>query len=132
MDTSFDALVSYWILLVGTWIEIFGIFIIVFGIAWSTYFLVHRRGQTPCYDQYRLHIGRSLLLGLELLVAADIVKTIAIKLNFTSLGLLAGLIAVRTFLGWTLLLEFEHRWPWRQRDLAENLRSDSGSHGSQQ
>jgi uncharacterized membrane protein len=56
------------------------------------------------------------LLGLEVLVAADIVKTIAIQLNFTSLGLLAGLVVVRTFLSWTLVLEIEGRWPWR-RDL---------------
>jgi uncharacterized membrane protein len=46
------------------------------------------------------------------LVAADIVKTIAIELTFTSLGLLAGLVLVRTFLSWTLVLEIEGRWPW--------------------
>jgi hypothetical protein len=45
-------------------------------------------------------------------VAADIVKTIAIELTFTSLGLLAGLVLVRTFLSWTLVLEIEGRWPW--------------------
>jgi uncharacterized membrane protein len=64
------------------------------------------------YDQYKIRIGRSLLLGLEVLVAADIVKTIAIELTFTSLGLLAGLVLVRTFLSWTLVLEIEGRWPW--------------------
>lgn len=53
-----------------------------------------------------------MLLGLEILVAADIVKTIAIELTFTSLGLLAGLVLVRTFLSWTLVLEIEGRWPW--------------------
>ena len=45
-------------------------------------------------------------------MAADIIKTIAIELNFTSLGLLAGLVLVRTFLNWTLTLEIEGRWPW--------------------
>jgi uncharacterized membrane protein len=45
-------------------------------------------------------------------VAADIVKTIAIELTFTSLGLLAGLVIVRTFLSWTLVLEIEGHWPW--------------------
>lgn len=130
MGATFDAIVIYWIHLVGTWIEIFGVSIIVFGIVGSTYFLVHRRDQARCYDEYRIHIGRSLLLGLELLVAADIVKTIAIEFSFTSLGLLAGLIAVRTFLSWTLLLDIQHCWPWQQRDLAENVRSDPGSHRS--
>jgi hypothetical protein len=47
-------------------------------------------------------------------VAADIVKTIAHELTFISLGLLAGLVLVRTFLSWTLVLEIEGRWPWRE------------------
>jgi uncharacterized membrane protein len=67
------------------------------------------------YDSYKIRIGRSLLLGLEVLVAADIVKTIALDLTFASLGLLAGLVLIRTFLSWTLVLEIEGRWPW-QRD----------------
>jgi len=58
-----------------------------------------------------------LLLGLEVLVAADIVKTIAIEITFTSLGLLAGLVLVRTFLSWTLVLEIEGRWPWRREPM---------------
>ena len=108
--------VSHWIRLVGTCIETFGVFIIVAGIVWSTYVYVARRIEERYYDQYKIRIGRSLLLGLEVLVAADIVKTIAIELTFTSLGLLAGLVVVRTFLSWTLVLEIEGRWPW-QRDL---------------
>ena len=66
------------------------------GIAWSTYLCIHRRKHAEPYDEYKIRIGRSLLLGLEVLVAADIVKTIAIELTFTSLGLLAGLVVVRT------------------------------------
>lgn len=109
---GFEATASNWIHLVGICIEIFGVFIIVAGIVWSTYLCVHRRPETRHYDQYKIRIGRSLLLGLEVLVAADIVKTIAIELTFTSLGLLAGLVLVRTFLSWTLVLEIEGRWPW--------------------
>jgi len=122
MSTSIENLfaletdVSHWIRLVGTCIETFGVFIIVAGIVWSTYGYVARRREERYYDQYKIRIGRSLLLGLEVLVAADIVKTIAIELTFTSLGLLAGLVVVRTFLSWTLVLEIEGRWPW-QRDL---------------
>ena len=86
--SAFDAAASHWIRLVGTCIEIFGVFILVAGIAWSTYRYV---GWPTAhhYDQYRIRIGRSLLLGLEVLVAADIVKTVAIDLTFASLGLLA-------------------------------------------
>ena len=56
-------------------------------------------------------------------VAADIVKTIAIELTFVSLGLLAGLVLVRTFLSWTLVLEIDGCWPW-QRDLASAVHSE--------
>ena len=111
---AFEAAASQWIHLVGICIEIFGVFVIVAGIIWSTYLCVYRRTEARHYDQYKIRIGRSLLLGLEVLVAADIVKTIAIELTFTSLGLLAGLVLVRTFLSWTLVLEIEGRWPWRR------------------
>jgi len=111
---AFESTTSSWIHLVGVGIEIFGVFVIVAGIIWSTYLCVHWRASTNPYDQYKIRIGRSLLLGLEVLVAADIVKTIAIELTFTSLGLLAGLVVVRTFLSWTLVLEIEGRWPWRR------------------
>jgi uncharacterized membrane protein len=99
---------------VGSGIEIFGVLIIVTGIAWSTY--VHLRRPMPEEDTefYKIRIGRSLLLGLEVLVAADIVKTIAHELTFIGLGLLAGLVVVRTFLSWTLVLEIEGRWPWQR------------------
>jgi uncharacterized membrane protein len=119
--SAFEGDVSHWIRLVGTCIEIFGVFIIVAGITWSTYLYVHRRVERGHYDQYKIRIGRSLLLGLEVLVAADIIKTIAIELTFTSLGLLAGLVLVRTFLSWTLVLEIEGRWPWRRELLPMNV-----------
>ena len=118
---GFEATASNWIHLVGICIEIFGVFIIVAGIIWSTYLFVHQRTETRHYDQYKIRIGRSLLLGLEVLVAADIVKTIAIELTFTSLGLLAGLVLVRTFLSWTLVLEIEGRWPWKRELLPTGI-----------
>jgi len=113
-EDSFEPTVSNLIHLVGVCIEIFGVFIIVAGIVWSTVLFARRRNIERHYDQYKIRIGRSLLLGLEVLVAADIVKTIAIQLTFSSLGLLAGLVVVRTFLSWTLVLEIEGRWPWRR------------------
>lgn len=105
---------------VGSAIETLGVLIIVCGIALAVYRMLraggaHGQAQEPARSQEtKIRIGRSLLLGLEVLVAADIVKTIAIELTFASLGLLAGLILVRTFLGWTLVLEIEGRWPWQR------------------
>jgi len=123
MDTA-EATIGHWIRFVGSGIEIFGVLVIVLGIVWSTYLFVHRRETGPYYDAYKIRIGRSLLLGLEVLVAADIVKTIALDVTFVSLGLLAGLVLIRTFLSWTLVLEIEGRWPWqrkRQRPSADRL-----------
>jgi uncharacterized membrane protein len=121
---AFEATASSWIHLVGICIEIFGVFIIVAGIVWSTYLCIMHK-EARHYDQYKIRIGRSLLLGLEVLVAADIVKTIAIELTFTSLGLLAGLVLVRTFLSWTLVLEIEGRWPWRRELLPTSVVPES-------
>src|SRR2546421_4989713 len=77
------------------------------------------------YDAYKIRIGRSLLLGLEVLVAADIVKTIALELTLMSLGVLAGLVLIRTFLSWTLVLEIEGRWPWQREPSHVNATAGS-------
>jgi uncharacterized membrane protein len=110
----FEPTIGNWIHLVGTCIEIFGVFIIVAGIIWSTSLFVIP-GDQRHYDSVKMRIGRSLLLGLEVLVAADIVKTIAVEVTFASLGLLAGLVLIRTFLNWTLVLEIDGRWPWQRQ-----------------
>lgn len=109
---TLEAAVAHWIRLVGVAIDVFGVIVIVCGILWSTLGLLFRSQRSP-YDNYRIRIGRTLLLGLEILVAADIVKTVALEPTFASLGVLAGLVLVRTFLSWTLALEIEGRWPWR-------------------
>ena len=110
-----EAIVGYWINHIGTAIDISGVVVIVSGIVWATVCFLERRAEGQHYECYKTRIGRSLLLGLELLVAADIVKTIAVEPTFMSLGVLAGLVLVRTFLSWTLLLEVEGRWPWQEK-----------------
>jgi uncharacterized membrane protein len=110
---ALEAAVGHWVRIFGIGIDIFGVLIIVAGIAWSTYRFLQRRMEECHYGAYKIRIGRSLLLGLEVLVAADIVKTIALEPTFMSLGVLAGLVIVRTFLSWTLVLEIEGRWPWQ-------------------
>jgi len=110
-----ETTISHWIRVVGNGIEVFGILVIVIGIVWSTMRYLRRLSAEHSYDIYKIRIGRSLLLGLEVLVAADIVKTIALELNFQSLALLAGLVLVRTFLSWSLVLEIEGQWPWQRK-----------------
>jgi uncharacterized membrane protein len=100
-------------------VELAGIAVIVLGAIVSTLrFLLHlwpTRGVPDAYEVYREGIGRAILLGLEFLVAADIVRTVAISPSFTSVGVLAAIILIRTFLAWTLELEITGRWPWEQR-----------------
>jgi uncharacterized membrane protein len=123
---SLESLSDHVIPLVGSGIEIFGVLIIVTGIAWSTYLHLRRPMPGEDVEVYKIRIGRSLLLGLEVLVAADIVKTIAHELTFISLGLLAGLVLVRTFLSWTLVLEIDGRWPWQREPSPMSSRARPG------
>ncbi|MCY0906682.1 DUF1622 domain-containing protein [Arthrobacter sp. H14-L1] len=80
----------------------------------------HRPKGTPAmasvtlYTAYRQLLGRSILLGLELLVAADIIRTVAVTPTFTSVGVLAVIVIIRTFLSFSLELEITGRWPWQK------------------
>jgi uncharacterized membrane protein len=107
--------VGHWLRVVGLGIEILAALVIVGGLTWSTYLFLRRRMAEQHYDAYKIRIGRSLLLGLEVVVAADIVKTIAVAPTLMSLAVLAGLVLIRTFLSWTLVLEIEGSWPWQRR-----------------
>jgi uncharacterized membrane protein len=107
--------------LVGQAVDAAGVALIVIGLLYTTAtFLRHaQRDGQAAYQQYREGLGRTLLLGLEFLVAADIIRTVAVTPTFQSVGILAIIVAIRTFLSWTLELELEGHWPWRRtRDRA--------------
>ncbi|MFI2752161.1 DUF1622 domain-containing protein [Cellulomonas sp. P22] len=74
-----------------------------------------RGGDAPVYRPFRQQLGRSILLGLELLVAADIIRTVAVTPTFESVGVLAGIVLIRTFLSFSLELEISGRWPWQPK-----------------
>ncbi|MEE4603904.1 MAG: DUF1622 domain-containing protein [Desulfobacteraceae bacterium] len=65
------------------------------------------------YRDFRQSFGRTLLLALDLLVAADIILTVTLDLAFESLGILGLLVLIRTFLHFVLELEITGRWPWQ-------------------
>ena len=67
------------------------------------------------YEAYRLVLGKAMLIGLELLVAADIIRTVALDLTMLNIELLGALVVVRTFLGWSIVVELEGRWPWQEK-----------------
>ncbi len=98
-------------------IELLAVAIITISIAVATVlYLYHMFVPTPArerYEHYKGQLGRALLLGLEVLVAADIVRTIILDPTLGSVAFLAVLVAVRTFLSWALIVEIEGRWPWQ-------------------
>jgi uncharacterized membrane protein len=73
-----------------------------------------RRHRPAVYRSFRQQLGRSILLGLELLVAADIIRTVAVTPTLGSVGVLAGIVLIRTFLSFSLELEITGRWPWQK------------------
>jgi uncharacterized membrane protein len=97
-------------------VELAGIAVILAGALWSfgSYARAVASGAAAgAYKQLRSSLGRSILLGLELLVAADIINTVAVEPTLTSLAVLAGIVAIRTFLSWSLEVEIDGRWPWQ-------------------
>jgi len=99
-------------------LELVGVAIIIGGIVLASAIFVRDGASTKdwrsAYPHYRSNIGRGILLGLELLVGADIISTITAPLTFESVGLLAAIVAIRTFLSFSLETEIEGCWPWRR------------------
>lgn len=96
-------------------IQVLGVVVIVLSIIFgSLRFLVQLAARaTDSYRAYRNVIGRSLLLALEFMVAADIIRTVLLDLTAKGLEILGGLVAIRTFLSWSLMVELEGHWPWQ-------------------
>lgn len=96
-------------------IEVVGVITIVIGIVLAlARYLTDRGGDREGrYHTLRSSVGRSILLGLELLVAADIINTVAIEPTLNSVAVLAGIVLIRTFLSLSLEVEIEGRWPWQ-------------------
>jgi uncharacterized membrane protein len=97
-------------------VEIVGVLLIVGGLVFATYRWLFEAKLAPMarYHRYREDLGRAILLGLEVLVAADIVRSVALEPTIASLSVLAMLIVVRTFLSWSLSVELEGHWPWQR------------------
>ena len=73
------------------------------------------RGSVGIYKELRNRLGRAIILGLELLVAADILRTISTQPTIIQVGALGGIVLIRTFLSFSLEVELEGRWPWQPK-----------------
>ncbi len=113
------SVVMVWIDYASIIIEVIAVIIIIAAIVSALiHYFIHyafRRGIGDHYREFKIRIGRSLLIGLEVLVAADIVRTVALEFTLQSIIGLGALVLIRTFLSWALVLEIEGHWPW-QRD----------------
>lgn len=103
---------------VGKVVDAAGVAAIVVGAAIATVLavaaLLRKVDGNAVYRDYRRSLGRSILLGLELLVAADIIRTVAVTPTFRSVGVLGLIVLIRTFLSFSLELEITGRWPWQK------------------
>ena len=106
---------------VATAIEALGVLVIVLGGLMAIFTFLRERerrdGWIGGYERLRANLGRAILLGLEFLVAADIIGTVAIAPSFESLGVLALIVLIRTFLSFSLEVEIKGHWPWRDSQM---------------
>ena len=99
-------------------IELTGVAIIALGAFGTLLLFLYRMAKGGDRElavrQLRSSLGRAILLGLEFLVAADIINTVAVQPTLDSVAVLAGIVAIRTFLSFSLETEIEGRWPWQR------------------
>jgi uncharacterized membrane protein len=111
-------------------LEVAGTITILLGAAIASASFVQRalgQRQGKAYEAFRSGLGRSILLGLEFLVAGDIVKSLVINPNVQDLLVLAGLVLVRTFLSISLGVEINGHWPWQDTMMARQKKCDQAS-----
>jgi uncharacterized membrane protein len=120
---SFDEVVE----LVGKTIDGIGVLILAAGsvmvLVGYGYKTITRKSAETTYGEVRPRLGRVILLGLEFLVAGDIIRTVATTPTFSGVGVLAIIVLIRTFLSFALEVELEGTWPWQRRGAAPSSQS---------
>lgn len=111
IDTALE-----WVEYTSIAIEVLAVGIVAVSVVYATvsYLGVRlgRGGRHAAYELYRRRVGEALLLGLEILVAADVIRTVILDPTLESAAVLGVLVLIRTFLTWSLVVEMEGRWPW--------------------
>ncbi|MBP1819705.1 DUF1622 domain-containing protein [Mycobacterium sp. OAE908] len=105
---------------IGSTIDAIGVAVIAGGAILAVFLTIGRARQEDggAYEFFRRRLGRAILLGLEFLVAADIIRTVAVTPSAESVAVLGGIVLIRTFLSFSLQLEVTGAWPWQQRSAA--------------
>ena len=108
--------------LIARWLEIIGAAALILGFLVATFRWIRMwttEGSHPAGEAYRKALGRTVLIGLEVLVAATIIKTVTLQPSFEEISFQAIMVAIRTTLGWTMVLEMYGHWPWQRRRLGK-------------
>ena len=118
-ETAFE-----WIETASILVEAVAVIIIFFGLVYGTVryiLLTIQKKRTPQerFNQYKHGLGKALLLSLEILVAADVIRTVALEPSFSNILGLGLLVVIRTFLSWSLVVEMEGHWPWQAKRAEE-------------
>ena len=113
--------IAAWIELSVRLIEAISVMIIILAILYATYIFIRRirgpKGSIDPIEEYKERIGKSLLLVLEILVAADVIETVVYSRTLESVLLLGTLVVVRILLSWSIIVEMEGAWPWKRHAL---------------
>jgi uncharacterized membrane protein len=102
--------------IVAEWIEILAVIVIAVAVVASMLgglIVRFRSDGTAAFKTFKRYIARGLLIGLDLLIAADIIKTVTLEATLENVVILGLLVLIRTFLSWSLELEIDGRWPWQ-------------------
>lgn len=90
--------------------------VIILAISRGTVRYLFHLGESGAFESYRFKLAKGLLMGLELLVAADVVRTVALEPTLGNVAILGLLVVVRTFLSWSMTVEIEGHWPWQRAE----------------
>ena len=104
--------------IVAEWIEVLAVIVIAVAVVVSMLgglIVRFRSDGAAAFMTFKRYIARGLLIGLDLLIAADIIKTVTLELTLENVVILGLLVLIRTFLSWSLELEVDGRWPWQPR-----------------
>jgi uncharacterized membrane protein len=119
LNISIGEVFPNWVELTIYGIEALAIVIVAIGVAGGSVLYVYRLFSRPpkldLFTQYRNRLAKSIILSLEVLIGADVIRTVVLEPSVQNIAFLSLLIVVRTFLSWSLLVEIEGRWPWQQR-----------------
>ena len=115
-----DETINSFIELAATIIEVTGVLVMIIGPLFALYrYLFDKHEDGSSYRTFRHDLGKAILLGLEFLVAGDIIATVSTSPTMEKVLVLGIIVLIRTFLSLSLQVELEGKWPWQKREIGK-------------